>query len=58
MKTVRYGLIAFFCLGATWGVAHLATLPTTDALSTSGLSISQAAHSRSQERWRFLPVLR
>ncbi|WP_176400339.1 hypothetical protein [Sphingobium sp. Z007] len=58
MKTVRYGLIAFFCLGATLGVAHLATLPSAEGLSTSDWSISRAAHPRSQERWRFLPILR
>lgn len=58
MKMVRYGLIAFFCLGATWGVAHLATLPSADALSPSGLSITPAAHDNAQQRWRFLPVLR
>ncbi|CAM8628768.1 MULTISPECIES: hypothetical protein [Sphingobium] len=58
MKTVRYGLIACFCLGAAWGVAHLATLPNADALATPGLSIVPAAHDRSQERWRYLPILR
>lgn len=58
MKTVRYGLIAFFCLGATWGVAHIATLPSADAPSRSGLSITPVAHGHAQERWRFLPVVR
>lgn len=57
MKTVRYGLIAFFCLGAVWGVAHMATLPGTDGATMSGFDVAPAAREHVQGNWRYLPAL-
>jgi hypothetical protein len=58
MKSVRYGLIAFFCLGAIWGVAHMATLPISDGSGAAGLEVMPSAQHHAQGNWRYLPVLR
>lgn len=58
MKSVRYGLIAFFCLGAIWGVAHMATLPPSDGAGIPGFDVAPAARQHGQGNWRYLPVLR
>lgn len=58
MKSVRYGLIAFFCLGAVWGVAHMATLPASDGSGIPGFDAAPSARHHGQGNWRYLPVLR
>ncbi|WP_420145531.1 hypothetical protein [Sphingobium sp.] len=58
MKPVRYGLIAFFCLGALWGVAHMAALPAANGASVPDLPVAAAAQQKAHGNWRLLPVLR
>lgn len=58
MKSVRYGLIAFFCLGAVWGVTHMATLPAPNGSGMAGVDVSPSARHHMQGNWRYLPVLR
>ncbi|WP_156358258.1 hypothetical protein [Sphingobium sp. Leaf26] len=58
MKSVRYGLIAFFCLGAVWGVTHMATLPASNGAGIPGFAAAPSARHHGQGNWRYLPVLR
>lgn len=58
MKSVRYGLIACFCLAGAWGVAHMAALPNATGASIPDLPIVPAARQRASDNWRLLPILR
>ena len=58
MKSIRYGLIAFFCLGAVWGLSHMASLPDANGASLPALPVAAASGQKADASWRFLPVLR
>lgn len=57
MKAVRYGLIAFFCLGAVYSVAHLAIPGAPHGASAPDFPVAPAAKARGSRHWRYLPIL-
>lgn len=57
MKIIRYGLIAFFCLGLL-GVAQMTAGSQKNGISMPDLPFNAMAGHKEQANWRLLPILR
>jgi hypothetical protein len=58
MKAVGYGLIAFFCLGTLWGIAHIVLPSAPDGTSVPGFRAAPSADQGGGGYGRYMPILR